>query len=581
MVRRALSVLAAPVLAALALAACAVSPFPNWSTTAPASPAPAQTAGPRAMVAAANPHAAAAGMAVLERGGTAVDAAVAIQAMLSLVEPQSSGLGGGAFMMVYDADTRTVIAYDGREAAPMGATPDMFLGPDGKPLAYREAVVSGRATGVPGAVAMLAMAQKEHGRLPWSALFGDAIIRARDGFVVSPRMSRFVNSSAPQASQPDAVAYFTEADGTLVETGDVLRNPAYAETLTRLAAEGPRAIYEGPIAEAIVARTRAAPLPGTMTTKDLADYRPRRQAALCRPWVGHRVCTAPPPSSGVVLLQALLMVEQKPQARQGPASADAWTVLALAQRLMFADRDRWIGDPAQVEVPVEGLLDPAYVASRAALIGEQAGPPPAAGTPPGAPVRAPDRTLEPAGTSHFVVVDRWGNAVSMTTTVESIYGTGRMVGGFFLNNQLTDFSFEPRTAEGAPAANAVGPGKRPRSSMSPLIVTDPSDRFVAAVGSPGGSAILGYNLKTMVGLFLWNLSPQQAIDLPNVIGRGAGFGGEADKLGPELVAALKARGVEVRPGSGEESGLHVIMRRNGRLEGGADPRREGVVVSAD
>jgi gamma-glutamyltranspeptidase/glutathione hydrolase len=573
MIRRVL-----PVLTALALSACA-SPFGH--PFAPPSGETAQSAdqGPVEMVAAANVHAANAGMAVLHRGGTAVDAAVAIQAMLGLVEPQSSGLGGGAFMMVYDARSGEVTAYDGRETTPAGATPDMFLGPDGRPLSFNQAVVSGRATGVPGAVAMLALAQKQHGKLPWSGLFQDAINRANDGFVVSPRLSRFVHSGAAETKQPDFLAYFTEADGALVETGDLQRNPAYAQTLKRLAAEGPRALYEGPIAEAIVARVRQEPLAGAMTLKDLADYRPIEREPLCRVWLVYRVCTAPPPSSGVSLLQALAMVELRPQAREGAGSTDAWSVIAQAERLMYADRDRYVGDPAFVPVPVAGLLDPAYVASRAALIGERAGPAPQPGLPPGVTARAPDRTLEPAGTSHFVVVDRWGNAVSMTTTVESLFGTGRMVGGFFLNNQLTDFSFSPIDPDGATAANAVAPGKRPRSSMAPVIVLDDQGRFVSALGSPGGSAILGYNLKVLIGMLLWNLTPQQAIELPNVIGRGSNFVGEASKLPPEVLTALAERGIEVKGGSGEESGLHAIIRRDGRLQGGADPRREGVVVA--
>lgn len=577
MIRRVLPAFAAPLLSVLALAACAALPFTQGQPSAPS--AEAAAAGPDQMVAAANPYAARAGMAVLQRGGTAVDAAVAIQAMLSLVEPQSSGLGGGAFMMVYDAKTGTVTAYDGRETAPQGATADMFLGPDGKPLAFNQAVVSGRATGVPGAVAMLALAHRKHGKLPWSGLFDDAITRASEGFTVSPRLSNFVNSSAAETTQPDFRAYFTEADGTLVETGDVQKNPAYAATLRRLAAEGPDAIYRGPIAEAIVARTRAEPLAGTMTLKDLADYRAAEHRPLCRVWVSYRVCTPPPPSSGVSLLQALAIVETQPALREGPNSAAAWSVIAQAERLMYADRDRYVGDPAFVRVPVEGLLDPAYVASRSTLIGERAGPPPAAGVPPGAPVHAPDRTLEPAGTSHLVIVDRWGNAVSMTTTVESLFGTGRMVGGFFLNNQLTDFSFAPRAADGTPAANAVAPGKKPRSSMSPVIVLDDRGGFVSAMGSPGGSAILGYNLKTLIGMFVWNLGPQEAINLPNLIGRGTNFGGEARKFAPDVLSGLLARGIEVRSGSGEESGLHAIVRRNGKLEGGADPRREGVVLS--
>jgi gamma-glutamyltranspeptidase/glutathione hydrolase len=569
MMRRAL-----PALAALLLSACALSPFGR-----PQAPPIARAEGPVQMVAAANPLAARAGMAVLERGGTAVDAAVAVQAMLGLVEPQSSGIGGGAFMLVYDARTETVTAYDGRETAPAGATADMFLGPDGKPLPFSQAVVSGRATGAPGAIAMLALAQRERGKLAWSSLFGDAIARASEGFPMSPRMSKLVNSGAPQTRQPDFLTYLSESDGTLMEAGDLVRNPAYAQTLTRLAAEGPSALYEGPIAEAIVARTGQAPLAGTLTTADLKAYRPGKSTALCRLWDAMRVCVPPPPSSGVALLQALLMLEQKPLVRQGPGSAAAWATLMEAERVMYADRDRWVADAAFVPVPVHGLLEPAYVAQRAALVTDRAGPPPAHGLPRGAAPLGRDHTTEPSGTSHFVIVDRWGNAVSMTTTVESLFGTGRMVGGFFLNNQLTDFSFTPVEADGTPAANAVAPGKRPRSSMSPIIVTDRSGAFLAAIGSPGGSAILSYNLKIMLGVFWWGLGPQEAINLPNMIARGTNFAGEADKLDPAVRADLVARGMNVRTGSGEESGIQAIVRRNGRLEGGADPRREGVVLT--
>ena len=561
------------VLLAAALSACALP----WAPAGPPTATAPATKRPQAMVAAANPLAARAGLAVLERGGSAVDAAVAVQAVLGLVEPQSSGLGGGAFMLHYDAGARQVTAYDGRETAPAGATPDMFLGPDGKPLSFREAVVSGRATGAPGAVAMLAQAHADHGRLPWAGLFEDGVALARDGFVVSPRLSRFVNRASAQAEQPDFTAYFTEADGTLVEAGDRLRNPAYAESLRRIAAD-PRALYEGPLADAVAARTHAAPLPGSLTARDIRAYRPRAGGALCRPWRVYRLCTAQPPSSGAVLLQAMLMLEANPAVDGGAQSPAAWSALVQASRLMYADRDRWLGDPAFVRVPTEGLLDPAYVAARAGLIGERLGAPPSAGTPPGAPAVAADRTREPAGTSHFVIVDRWGNVVSMTTTVESVFGTGRMVGGFFLNNQLTDFSFSPVGPDGIAAANAVAPGKRPRSSMSPVIVLDREGRFVAAVGSPGGSAILAYNLKALLGMLAWNLTPQQAIDLPNVIARGAAIVGEEAKLDPALRAGLAERGIVVASGGGEESGLHAVMRRDGRLLGGADPRREGVVL---
>jgi gamma-glutamyltranspeptidase/glutathione hydrolase len=315
-----------------------------------------------------------------------------------------------------------------------------------------------------------------------------------------------------------------------------------------------------------------------MTTADLARYRPIRREALCREWQAYLACVPPPPSSGVSTLQLLAMLARTDIAARGPSDPQAWYLFAEASRLMYADRDRYVADPAFVKVPVEGLLDPAYVASRAALIGPSAGPPPIAGTPPGAVAAGADRTLEPAGTSHFIVGDSAGNVVSMTTTVESIFGSGRMVDGFFLNNQLTDFSFSPTEANGRPAANAVAGGKRPRSSMTPLILLDADRRFAGAFGSPGGSAILAYVGKTMVGAVLWKLPVQGAIDLPNLVARGATFGGEVDKFSAGVVDGLKARGVTLRPGQGEDSGVHAVMLRDGRIDGGFDPRREGVVL---
>jgi gamma-glutamyltranspeptidase/glutathione hydrolase len=562
------------------LSACAQTGSPvAMATPAPVAAPAAATANPqRGFVAAANPLAVEAGLRVLREGGSAADAAVAVQAVLSLVEPQSSGLGGGAFMTYYDARTGKVTAYDGREKAPGGAGPDMFLGPDGKPLPFVTALLSGRATGVPGAVAMLAQVQKEHGQARWRTLFRDAETLARDGFVVSPRLAGMINSPrVPQNGTADVKAYFTKPDGTLYQAGDTLRNPAYAATLKRLAAEGPRALYEGPIARAIVDKVHEGPLPGTISLSDLKTYRPRSGAALCRPWKVYTVCVPNPSSSGLAVIQALMMLEHTDIGSRGPSDPVAWTLLAEAERVMYADRDRYVGDPAFVTVPVDGLLDPAYVAERAKLIGQVAGPAPAFGRPKGAPRTGVDATQEPGGTSHFVVVDPDGNVVSMTTTVESIFGSGRMVGGFFLNNQMTDFSFAPVEKDGAPAANAVAAGKRPRSSMAPIVVLDGQGKFLAAVGSPGGNAILSYNLKAMVGVFYWGLSMQDAISLPNLVSRGSNFSGDADRFGPEMVAALNARGVLVKTGQYETSGLHgVIVRPGGVLEGGADPRREGV-----
>ena len=516
-------------------------------------------------------------MNVLRRGGSAIDAAIAIEAMLSLVEPQSSGLGGGAFLTYYDARTRAVAVYDGRETAPAGATPDMFLDDGGDPLPFRQAVVGGRSTGVPGVVRTLALAHSEHGRLAWNSLFGDAERTAREGFVVSPRLGRFLAGNYPQLSVPDARAYFAEADGTLLDPGDLLRNPAYAEFLRRLAAEGPDALYRGPTAERIVRRTRAEPLAGPMTLADLDRYRPIKREPLCRTYRLYLICVPPPPSSGVGLLLLMAILERTDIAERGPADPQAWFLFAEASRIMYADRDRWVGDPAFVTVPVGGLLDPAYVAGRARLIGPRAGAPPAAGTPRNAPAAALDSTLEPAGTTHFVVGDAQGNVVSMTATVESIFGSGRMVDGFFLNNELTDFSFQPRDAEGRPAANAVAPGKRPRSSMTPAILLAPDRSFAGAIGSAGGNAILAYVGKSLVGAVDWGLPMQEAIALPNMVARGNTFTAEVARLPPAVVEALRAIGVAVQPPAGEDSGLHGVFFRGGGFEGGADPRREGVV----
>jgi gamma-glutamyltranspeptidase/glutathione hydrolase len=534
---------------------------------------------PPAGVAAANPIAVEAGLEILRKGGSAVDAAVAVQAALGLVEPQSSGIGGGAFLLHYDARSKRITAYDGREAAPRGATPDMFLDEQGQPLPFADAVTSGRSTGVPGAMAMLGVAHQQHGRLPWSQLFGGVERTADEGFEMPKRLARFANSQFRQATLPDARALFGKPDGSTVQAGETLRNPAYAATLRTLAAKGPRTLLEPPIAEQIIARTHAEPRPGTLAPADFVAYRPRYGEPLCRPYRLYVVCVPPPPSSGVALLQMLAILEQTDIARRGPKDPQAWFLFAEASRLMYADRDRYVADPAFVAVPVNGLLDPAYIAGRAKLIGERAGDPPVAGEPPqlAAEVRfGDDATQEVAGTSHFVVVDGDGNVVSMTTSVESLFGSGRAVGGFFLNNQLTDFSFRA-VEDGRPVANAVAPGKRPRSSMSPVMVLDRDGRVIAALGSPGGSAILAYNAKTLVGLLAWKLPLQDAVELPNLIARGRDFFGEASKFPPEVLEGLAARGIEVKPGRGEESGLHgVVLHTDGRLEGAADPRREGV-----
>jgi gamma-glutamyltranspeptidase/glutathione hydrolase len=529
------------------------------------------------MVAVANPMAADAGLKVLKAGGSAVDAAVAIQAVLGLVEPQSSGPLGGAFMTFYDAKTHQVTSYMGREKAPAGATPTMFEA-NGRPMGFGQAVLSGRSAGVPGVMKMLGDAHKAHGKTAWKDLFGDAIRMADEGFVVSPRLDSEIHSGAPQTSAPDIVAYFTKPDGNKVKAGDLLKNPAYAKSLRTIAAGGPEAIYNGALSADIVAKSHAEPTPGTMTLADLKAYTSKDTPALCHPYRAFIVCVPPPPSSGVALLEALAILDHTDIAKRGPADPQAWFLYIQALRLAYADRDKYVGDDTFVPVPVKGLLDPAYTASRAAMIGTTAGPAPANGVPPGAPKVGKDNTLEPGGTSHFVVVDGEGNVLAMTTTVESIFGDGRMVDGMVLNNQLTDFSFTPENQDGTPAANAVAPNKRPRSTMVPAIVLTKDGRFYASVGSPGGNNILPYVLKTLVAVLDWNMPMQDAIALPNVVARGDSYGAESDRLPPGVMEGLMARGINLGPPRGENSGLHGVLVKDGVLTGGYDPRREGVVL---
>jgi gamma-glutamyltranspeptidase/glutathione hydrolase len=577
---------AAPVAPPPAAAAPAAPPAPEGSAqpeALPSGPAPAAaTPAPRrfltpsshqAWVSAANPLAVEAGLQILEKGGSALDAAVAVQAMLGLVEPQSSGVGGGAFLLYYDAHTGKVSAIDGRERAPLGAAPDMFV-QDGKPMSYVEAVRSGRSTGVPGVIAMLYTAREKSGVLRWKDLFTPAIRAASDGFRVPARLAMFLGEGSPFPPTTEIRTLFSRPNGENLEEGDLFRNPEYAKTLGRIAAEGPRALYEGTIAAEIVRVTHLEPLPGTLTLKDLASYRTAWVEPLCRPYRLFTVCGPPPPSSAVSLLQMLEILDRTDIAARTPNDPQAWFLFAQASRLMYADRDRYVADPRFVSVPIERMLNPGYIKLREELIGTHAGPAPLPGDFARGPAR--DNTRESTGTSHFVVVDAQGNVVSMTTTVESVFGSGRTVGGFVLNNQLTDFSFEP-TDEGHPVANAVQGGKQPRSSMAPIIVLDHANHFVAALGSPGGSAILDYNAKTLVGLLAWKLSLKQAIELPNLIARGDTYTGELARFTPALLAGLRERGIDVKAGHAENSGLHAILRHpDGTYEGAADSRREGV-----
>jgi gamma-glutamyltranspeptidase / glutathione hydrolase len=391
---------------------------------------------------------------------------------------------------------------------------------------------------------------------------------------VPARLAMFLGEGSPFPPTNEIRQLFSRPDGESIEADDVFRNPEYARTLERIAHEGPRGFYAGPVARAIVAATHEEPLPGTMTLQDLASYRPEWDPPLCRSFRHYSVCTPPPPAGGVSLLELLGMLEKTDIAARGPNDPQAWFLLAQASRLAYADRDRYVADPHYVSVPVERLLDPAYLKLRAQLIGEHAGPAPAPGEI--ALPRGRDATTESQGTSHFVVVDGDGNVVSMTTTIESVFGSGRAIGGFVLNNQLTDFSFVP-TDEGQPVANAVHGGKRPRSSMAPVIVLDHDGNFVAALGSPGGSAITEYNAKALVGLLAWKLTLKQAIELPNLIARGDTFTGELAKFTPEVLGGLRERGMLLKLGRAENSGLHGVVRLpDGTYQGAADSRREGV-----
>lgn len=576
----------ASVVAVLA-AACASGPAasPKDAPAAAAAVGPAFEARPAqawrggAMIAAANPYAVEAGLEVLRAGGSAVDAAVAVQTVLGLVEPQSSGIGGGAFMVHYDAATGDVVAYDGREVAPAGASPEMFLGEDAKPLRFMEAVTSGRSTGVPGVVAMLAMAHGEHGRRPWGELFDPAIRLAEDGFAVPPRLAKILAQwSRSPWMQPDTAGYLMLDGRTPPPQGHRLRNAAYADTLRRIAAEGPRGFYAGPVAEAIVAAVARAPRPGTLTLADLEGYRASRHEPVCRPYRAYLACGMGPPSSGgIAVLATLGILENFDVSAGGAPSVQPWHHFIEAQRLAYADRDVYVADARFVEVPIAGLLDRDYLASRAALVQpDRAMPKVEAGDPPGAMRRGADAGDFEGGTTHFVIVDARGSVVSMTSTVESIFGSQRLAAGFFLNNQLTDFSFRTVDDRGQPIANAPAARKKPRSSMSPTIVFR-DGAFHLAVGSPGGNAIIAYVSKALLGMLDFGLSPQEAIELPNVIAR-SNVVVEKSRMDPALVQALATMGHAIREGSGgEESGLHAVMvGADGRLLGAADSRRDGV-----
>jgi gamma-glutamyltranspeptidase/glutathione hydrolase len=542
------------------------------------------------MAASANPLASEAGREILRAGGSAVDAAIAIQLVLGLVEPQSSGIGGGAFLMHWDG-TR-VVAYDGRETAPMAADEDLFLLPGGKTMPFHEAVVGGRSVGTPGAMRLLEAAHRQHGKLPWAKLFEPALRLADDGFRMSPRLNMQLATEKFLKSDAAASAYFYLPDGKPMPVGTLVRNPAYATTLRAIQAGGADAFYTGAIAADVVKAVRSHRNPGTLAESDLAAYRVKTREPVCTDYRQWRVCGMPPPSSGGIAVAQMLgifaarnIAAAPPVTAEGKLEPQAGAVhlFAEAGRLAFADRGQYVADSDFVPVNVAGLVDPDYVRRRAQLIGDRSMGLAAPGVPPGQAIAfAPDASPPKASTSHISVVDRYGNALSMTTTIEDVFGSRMMVRGFLLNNQLTDFSFTPRS-DGLPVANRVQPGKRPRSSMAPTLVFERSSgEFVAAVGSPGGSQIIGYVTKTLVGLMDWKLDVQEAISLPNFGSRNGPTEVEKGRVSTTLIDGLKARGHDVRE-IDMASGLQAIVRvrlPDGRMgwSGGADPRREGVAL---
>jgi gamma-glutamyltranspeptidase/glutathione hydrolase len=544
----------------------------------------------RHMAAAANPLATEAGLEILRAGGSAVDAAIAIQMVLTLVEPQSSGLGGGAFLLHWDG--RKVVAFDGRETAPIGADENLFLLPDGKAMPFYSAVVGGRSVGTPGAVRMLEVAHRQYGKLPWATLFERAIRLSEDGFPMSPRLHMQLGGEKYLKSDPVAAAYFYSADGTPKAVGTLMRNPALAASLRAIAHRGADALHRGEIAIEIVTAVRAHPNPGRLAESDLANYQVKQREPVCTDYKQWRVCGMPPPSSGGIAVGQMLGIFTVRNIAVVPPvvvdgrlqpQPDAVHLFSEAGRLAFADRAQYVADGDFVPVNVTGLLDAAYLKERAQLITDRSMGTAKSGIPPG-PRRAAadDPSPHRLATSHISVVDSFGNALSMTTTIEDVFGARVMVRGFLLNNQLTDFSFVP-VANGQPVANRVQPGKRPRSSMAPTLVFDrASGQLLATIGSPGGSQIIGYVAKTLVGVLDWNLDVQQAISLPNFGSRNGPTEVEKGQVGPAVVEALKARGHEVREidmGSGLQ-GIVRVRRPDGSpgWVGGADPRREGVAL---
>lgn len=548
---------------------------------------PARAQAPAAqhhMIVAAHPLATQAGLAVLRDGGSAIDAAIAAQLVLTLVEPQASGIGGGAVMLSFNAADHAITAWDGRETAPAAAGPALFLGADGHPLGYYDAGVGGRAVGAPGALRMLEAAHRAHGRLPWARLFADAIRLADEGFPISPRLAAAIAANAPRlAARPAARALYLASDGSPLPAGTKLVNHALAETLRTLANGGADALHRGPIAAAIATAVRTDPNPGLLTTDDLASYTPKQRDPICtryRVWV---VCGMGPPSSGgstVGQILGLLAHFDLPALppESGAPSPEAAHLLVEAGRLAWADRRLYLADTDFVAVPLRGLLAPDYLSARAQLMDrDHAAETVRAGNPDwSTPNLAPEPPQTSHGTSQLSVVDDAGNAITLTTTVQDVFGARIVVGGFVLNNQLTDFSFAP-TQDGRPVANRVEPGKRPLSSMSPTLVFDTAGHLRFVLGSVGGTRIIGDVAQALIALLDWNIPPQQAAAMPHVSTTGATADLEENTPATALTQALTTEGHQVKTYQAI-SGLSIIALTPQGLTGGADPRREGIAL---
>jgi len=550
-------------------------------TAIPARAQVTETVAKKHMIAAANPHAAKAGLEMMRAGGSAVDAAIATQLVLGLVEPESSGIGGGAFMLVYDPKTKQTTSFDGREMAPASATPTMFLDANGAPRTKPDAIPGGLSVGIPGVIKMLWLAHQKYGKLPWAKLFEPAIKLSDDGFPVGPKLARTIKNFTRGANMPDIKAHFYHPDGTPLAEGEIYKSPDYAATLRKIAKEGPDGFYKGEIAQAIVDKVQQAPRQqGGMTLADLENYQAKERAPVCGDYREYRLCSMGPPSSGgVAVLQILGMLQRFKPAELTPNTVSGAHLFAQASRLAYADRAQYLADPAFVDVPVKGLLDKGYLAGRAALIdpAHDMGTAVAGNPPQKHAALSPQVSPVLHGTSHMTIVDGNGEVVAMTTSVESVFGAEIMTKGFMLNNTLTDFSFQP-VREGKPVANAPAAGKLPLSAMSPTIVFDKNGSFLVSVGSPGGPAIINYVSQILVGMLDAKMTVKDAIAMPHEINMNGTTLLEQSPNSDALAAQLRAMGHTVTIPRIEGSGLHGIQKVKGGFVGAADPRRDGIAL---